>query len=146
MGVFILTGLRKSEFEGLTWDDVDLDRGVILVKDAKDEAHTRWLPLHPRVQKILSHTSRASAESRVFNLPSNLLRVFKRDLEKAGINSGIDLHCLRVTFITSLARVGVGPRTAQELAGHRDLRTTLSIYTKVEDEDRVKAIAKLRLY
>lgn len=137
---FIHTGLRKSEFEGLTWQDV-LD-GSIRVRDAKNPLKQRVLPSHPCVVEILRQVS----GDVWFRLPKgrcSLLRIFKKDLARAGISQEIDLHCLRVTFVSALARAGVSPRTAQELAGHSDIRTTLKIYTKVTDRDKVDAVNRL---
>lgn len=132
------TGLRKSELEALMWGDI-LD-GSIRVRDAKTPTKQRYVPLH---KGLLLRPKGHRASKRLFKTPVNLLRNFKRDAAKAGIPKEIDLHCLRVTFISALARAGVGPRTAQELAGHSDIRTTLKIYTKVTDRDKVDAVNKL---
>ncbi|HHT9124210.1 MAG TPA: tyrosine-type recombinase/integrase [Candidatus Brocadiia bacterium] len=99
------TGLRKSEFEGLAWCDV-LD-GSIQVRDAKNPLKQRLLPLHPEAMGLLRARNRQAGS--LFHLPkspSSLLRMFKKDLKKAGISSEIDLHCLRVTFVSALARAG----------------------------------------
>ncbi len=139
----VYTGLRKSEFEALAWSDV-LD-GSIQVRDAKNPLKQRLLPLHPEAMGLL-RTARNDKVGRPFALPQgrcSLLRIFKRDLASAGISQEIDLHCLRVTFVSALARAGVSPRTAQELAGHSDIRTTLKIYTKVTDRDKVDAVNRL---
>lgn len=50
------------------------------------------------------------------------------------------LHELRHTFITRLARKGVQPRVVQVLAGHRNLSTTLSVYTHVSGEEKRNAV------
>ena len=38
-------------------------------------------------------------------------------------------HCLRHTHGTRLAENGINPKTVMERLGHRDIRTTLQIYT-----------------
>jgi integrase len=137
---FILhTGLRKSEFLALTWGDV-LDDSI-RVRDAKNPAKQRLVPLR---RKLLPSIKGHKLSDRLFKTPKNLLRPFKNDLHRAGIPGEIDLHCLRVTFITALARAGVSPRTAQELAGHSNINTTLKIYTKVTGQDKVDAVNKLK--
>ena len=55
----IFTGLRASELRGLTWDDVDLDRQVLTVRQRADrwgtigspksDAGKREMPLAPAV-------------------------------------------------------------------------------------------------
>jgi integrase len=137
------TGLRKSEFERLAWSDVL--EGSIRVRDSKNPLKQRLIPIHKELFKMLHTTT--TCNGRLFKLPkspSSMLRMFKKDLHRAGISKEIDLHCLRVTFISALARAGVGPRTAQELAGHSDIRTTLKIYTKVTDQDKVDAVNRLK--
>ena len=65
-----------------------------------------------------------------------VLDYFYGDLEKAGIDTdgSIDLHALRKTFITSLARKGVHPGTAQKLAGHKTLQMTMNVYTEISED------------
>jgi integrase len=133
------TGLRKSEFESLTWDNI-LENSV-RIRDAKSPTKQRIVPLRKNIYLSLKGSKPGK---RLFEMPKDVYRPFKKDLARAGISSEIDLHCLRVTFISALARAGVGPRTAQELAGHSDIRTTLKIYTKVTDQDKVDAVNKLK--
>jgi len=54
-----------------------------------------------------------------------------------------DFHSHRHTFITSLERVGVRPRTAQTLARHSDIRLTMGIYTHIGLRDQTAAIESL---
>ena len=55
----------------------------------------------------------------------------------------IDLHALRTTLGTQLARAGVAPQLAQRLMRHSDYRTTLSHYTVLGLTDTAAAIGKL---
>jgi integrase len=54
-----------------------------------------------------------------------------------------DLHSLRHTFGTMLARSGVNPRTAMELMRHSDIRLTTSIYQHLELVDTAGAVNQL---
>jgi len=54
-----------------------------------------------------------------------------------------DFHSNRHTFITSLERVHISPRTAQSLARHSDIRLTMGIYTHIELHDQRAAIESL---
>jgi integrase len=77
------------------------------------------------------------------------LRAFNMDIELAGIakkdESGrtVDLHSLRHTFGTMLARSGVNPRTAMELMRHSDIRLTTNIYQHLELVDTAGAVNQL---
>jgi len=54
-----------------------------------------------------------------------------------------DFHSHRHTFITSLERAGVSPRTAQTLARHSDIRLTMGVYTHIGLHDQTRAIQSL---
>jgi len=54
-----------------------------------------------------------------------------------------DFHALRHTFITNLARGGVHPKLAQDLARHSDFNVTMSRYTHTVLTDRAKALEAL---
>ncbi len=47
----------------------------------------------------------------------------------------ITVHGFRHTFASLLFKSGVPPKTAQELLGHKNLETTMNIYTHVTDDD-----------
>ena len=55
----------------------------------------------------------------------------------------IDLHALRTTLGTQLARAGVTPQVAQRIMRHGDYRTTLKHYTVLGLVDTAKAVAQL---
>ena len=55
----------------------------------------------------------------------------------------IDLHAMRTTLGTNLARAGVAPQIAQRIMRHDDYRTTLKHYTVLGLTDTSKAIAGL---
>ncbi len=55
----------------------------------------------------------------------------------------IDFHGLRHTFITNLARGGVHPKEAQDLARHSDINLTLSRYSHTVLADRAAAVESL---
>ena len=72
-----------------------------------------------------------------------------RVLDKAGIDRVdgrgrvIDVHSLRHSFATRLARAEVGLLHAQRLMGHADPRMTAMIYTHLEVDDLRGAISRM---
>ena len=56
--VLLQTGLRKSEFLGLRWKDVDLKAGVLTIPRSK-HGETRHVPLTSEVRAILARRPRA---------------------------------------------------------------------------------------
>ncbi len=57
----------------------------------------------------------------------------------------LDLHALRATLGTMLARQGVTPQVAQRLMRHSDYRTTLKHYTALTLHDSAAAIDRIEL-
>jgi integrase len=55
----------------------------------------------------------------------------------------IDLHAMRTTLGTNLARAGVAPQLAQKIMRHADYRTTLKHYTVLGLVDTTRAIKML---
>lgn len=55
-------------------------------------------------------------------------------------------HWLRHTFITLMYLAGVDILTAKEQAGHKDIETTMSIYTHLDEQHKKKNIEKLNNY
>ena len=55
-------------------------------------------------------------------------------------------HCLRHTFCTIMYESGVDVLTAKEQLGHSDIRTTLAIYTHLDQKHKRKNISKLDDY
>ena len=105
-------------------------------------------------------------------MPSDFKRVFDGDLVAAGIpktdaqGRTLDIHCLRHTFATLLARNGVSPATAQKLMRHgpsaslravspsngdirlrtcppKPWRRRMNIYTHLDLADTASAVAAL---
>ena len=62
--------------------------------------------------------------------------------EKCLEKYGITFHRFRHTFATMLMEQGINPRVVQELLGHRDIATTLGIYTSVSTENMENATNK----
>jgi Phage integrase family len=71
----------------------------------------------------------------VFDVLADLIKRFNADCKRAGIpkinerGKSVDLHLLRMTFNTWLAKAGVAPRVAQELIRHEDIDLTMNVYT-----------------
>lgn len=55
-------------------------------------------------------------------------------------------HWLRHTFITMLYMAGVDVLTAKEQAGHSDIKTTMAIYTHLDEKYKKKNVQKLDDY
>ena len=66
---------------------------------------------------------------------------FMTDVDEAG--RVVDFHALRHSFITALARSGVHPKVAQQLARHSTITLTMDRYSHVEANELSVAVANL---
>lgn len=125
------TGLRSSELARLTLDDFILDSnspGVCVSAEQKNGKETP-LPLHPSlIDVVLDQAKRGNGKLwPAGTWQQQTGEMLRKDLKEAGIPAKtaagiVDLHALRVTFGTNLARFGVPLVTAQKLLRHSDPR------------------------
>ena len=167
----VLTGLRKSELGSITVGQVNLDDRPHIVLAAADEKARRGalVPLRAdladdlrnwlteRLDETQSKARLARqpipaalpSDALLFCIPLHLIRNLKKDLTAAGIpvrdGQGfvIDLHSMRHTLATMLAKGGVTPRVAQEMMRHSDPRLTANVYTTLSMADTRSALDSL---
>jgi integrase len=144
-----LAGLRRSELTRLTWGSIDIEEGLLTIRDGKAKRED-VVPLHPELLEAFKAGRPAEAKhtDRVFpTAVTNLTR--KLDFERAGIDKPdaqgriADLHALRATLGTRLARAGIAPQVAQRIMRHADYRTTLKHYTMLSLGDTTAAVRSL---
>ena len=162
------TGARYGELRQASWGDVDF-RELLLVLRAEStkSRKQRVIPLRQVLVDRLRGL-RALHESVFGRLPTvqdcvfltpegadlprpttNPMRIFDRLLDRAGMakidpqGQKLDLHALRHTFASRLARSGVGLVHAQRLLGHSDPKLTAGIYTHLGVEELRAAVETL---
>jgi integrase/recombinase XerD len=134
--VFADTGMRRSEVSALRWDDVDLETGKLIIREAKGKRF-RSAFVSQRTLKALKRHYKKSSENPVFKLSSGgLLSFFRRLSERSGIY--VRPHVLRRSFATLFLRSGGGVHILQKLLGHSDIQTTMK-YVYLIDEDLQEA-------
>lgn len=158
----IYTGLRKKELRSLKVGQLFFDerRSYIYLHatDAKNKQEA-GLPMHSHLVELLKNWLEQKAQSLgveklkdeddLFYVPDALYKILDRDLKLAGIpkrdslDRTIDVHALRHTHSTQLARAEVSPTKAQKSMRHSDIKLTLGAYTYLEREDLAEAIEKL---
>ena len=132
------TGSRPGEAAGLTWEDVDLDNAVIVLRRHKTSRTQRTpkprvIQLVPQVVKLLKRIRRQQrgGTDRVFltyratpwNRSSLGLRM-RRLRERAGLPDDVKLYGIRHQFGTQSIVNGVDVKTLSELMGHTSTRMT----------------------
>lgn len=155
--LMLYAGLRRGEALALEWTDVDLEKKILHVRqaihfdgnaavlgDTKTEAGVRSIPIVGTLYNAL----KSLEQSQKYVCGDRMTEaVFSRGWENylvtmtslCGRDFNIRTHDLRHTFCTALYRAGVGVKEAQYLMGHRDVQTTMKIYTHIEETDITKA-------
>lgn len=157
--VALLTGMRRGEILALQWKDIDFDRDLILVtksvqhigdipsiKEPKTKAGRRVIPLLPKLkEELLKHKGKPteyiiSDDGKTPLRSMRFTRLMKAYRKKTGVSSSA--HQLRHSFATIAFEADVPPKSLQEILGHKQLSTTMDIYTEFR-EDSLRSAADL---
>jgi integrase/recombinase XerD len=136
-------GLRRSEVINIKLKDLDRERGILNIREAKGMTD-RIVPVPVMVwEKIEEYRQGYRPVFWLFEGQTggkysveSVYRVFKQALKTAGIRKDVGVHCLRHSYATHLHENGLDIRYIQELLGHRSSRTT-EIYTHVSRRNLV---------
>ena len=150
----IFTGLRASELRGLRWDDVDLAREVLTVRQRADQWNTigspksdsgkREVPLAPMVVNTLREWRLACPKGEL-NLVfpngggnvENLSNIRRRGFGPLQVELGITsdraqpkygLHALRHAAASLFIEAGQSPKWVQTVMGHSTIGVTFDVY------------------
>ena len=74
--------------------------------------------------------------------PSNVVKAYKRSLEKAGLPK-LRFHDLRHTAATLMLQEDINPKIVQERLGHSDISLTLNTYSHVLPHMQEEAAEKM---
>lgn len=133
------TGCRPSEVARVTADDVDLERGVWVLRKHKTQRWTgqpRLVYLTPAMVELTKSLMSRWPEGPLFRGPRsgrpfsrNAIRCrFKRLREKLPHLKGVISYCYRHSFATEALVNGVPAAIVAELLGHKDLKMLAGHY------------------
>jgi integrase len=113
----ILTGLRKSNALGLTWEQVNLDAGMVIVEADEAKAGERILvPLSSQAKELLQGLP-GPRQGRVWgDLPDLCTNTWRSATRRAGV-PWCRFHDLRHTWASWHAMAGTPLSVLQELGG-----------------------------
>ena len=128
-------GLRVSEVVNLKIQDIDSQRMLIHIKNAKGKKD-RMVPLSPTVLHLLrEYYKEYKPVEYLFNgQKSNQYSIGScQKIYKKYIDSSTSIHTLRHSSLTGLLENGTDLRIIQKIAGHSSSKTT-EIYTHVSNQ------------
>lgn len=155
-------GQRLGDIATLTWEQIDLEKGVIILTTAKTKRPMR-IPIVATLASHIEGISRSNeyvhpvaAEKYNRNGSTYLSYQFRKELEYASIVPVTEatkgkriraiapksFHCLRATAATLLHTSGVDAALAREVVGH-DSEKAHQLYIRPDDEQCRTALEKL---
>lgn len=163
-------GLRRGELAGLRWSDIDLQAGLIRIRNQrqrvggrlidappKSAAGRRDLPIPPGLLPLLERQQLLQQASAILTgvapvyvcspdgsplAPELLNRALSADVAAAGVRP-INLHGLRHSMATLAVSLGVSMRVLQQLLGHSSYAVTAGTYAHVLHSDQAAAMDKI---
>ena len=138
------TGMRRTELCDLKMESIDLDKGLVMIRQGKYNKD-RLIPIGERavlwIDKYIWETRKYIApepDPGILFLtkkgqpirPKHLTRLTHEYIENAGINKEGSCHIFRHTMATLMLENGADTRFIQQMLGHASLETT-QIYTRI---------------
>lgn len=156
--IISLTGLRVAELCGLRWENVDLEEGLIHVKEQV---------IHDKINKIDIHTTKLKTPTsyRTITIPNGLVKLLEEHKKNQNLSNTkdfvitsrngfmcnprnlsmdftkkvakhkdlpqISIHGLRHTHATILVEKRENIKVISERLGHSSVKTTLDVYSHV---------------
>lgn len=160
--IALLTGLRKGEILALQWKDVDFENNMIsvtksvahdsnhaFIKEPKTAESVRKVPLLDALKERLLLAPDRKPEHFIISITGGKApldemqyqRAYARFKQRTGVTA--TAHELRHSFATVAIENGVQPKSVQQILGHRQLATTMDIYTEFRDKQLNDAAAIL---
>jgi len=137
-------GLRVSEISRLRIGDIDIDRGVLLIRGGKGRKDRYTILAKNLATMISTYRDLYRPHEWLLEGPDgmalsirSLQAIFYKACQDAEIDKQVSIHSLRHSFATHLLEDGTDIRYIQTLLGHASPKTT-QIYTHVAKRDVLK--------
>lgn len=136
------TGLRLSDVEQLTWENIKpaTDGGLQIEKRQKKTKGIVYIPLTDNALQQLPE--KGLSDLVFYDIPerSCLGKHLAKWVKAAGIKKHISFHCSRHTYATLLLTFGADLYTVSSLLGHSKIATT-QVYAKVVNQKKKQAVS-----
>jgi integrase len=124
--VLALTGQRRAEVSDLSWNEIDLERGlIVLPANRTKNGREHVIPMSGPVRAILESRRQIYGRDRVFGIRGDVFSFSKprKRLDAAIVPGAIErpwtLHDLRRTMATGMAdRLAVQPHVVEAVLNH----------------------------
>lgn len=139
------TGLRKDELATLTWNDVNIEKRTIHIRQSKN-GEGRFVPINATAKTVLEELAqvRRIDSQDIFHDLTNFRRLWEKALKHASITD-FRFHDCRHTFASYAVMSGMDLRTLQDILGHKTILMTLR-YSHLSQQHKMAAVQKMDQY
>ena len=155
----LMLGMRQGEALGLRWEDVDLERGYIRVRQSQTRIKGKGLVVGPLKTKKSRRDIPMHAIPGVWQAMRDLPgprtglvwgpldnkkggRAWRAVLDAAGVPA-VPLHAARATTASLLDEYGVSSNVIAEILGHSDNRVTERHYIHGDEQRNAEALGRI---
>jgi len=163
VAVAAFSGLRRSEIQGLRWQDIEEDRINVrhsvfrsVEYEPKSSASRSWVPILPELRGILDayyadlkagdeFNIRTPMDSRVFLC--TLDHIGRKRVDAAFRRAGLrfaGFHAFRPGLATTMFELGMDDLTVMRTMRHASVQVTRSSYIKIRDAHLENAFAAVQ--
>lgn len=147
-----LTGLRFSDIQKLTWNEIEYieKEGYILKYKQKKTSNVEVIPISDQAYSFTNGTRNPKEMDQTKKVFENLVYSAQRNtllkewIQSAGITKNITFHCFRHTYATLQLYNGTDIYTVSKMLGHKNLKNT-QIYAKIVDAKKRETVNKIQL-
>lgn len=144
----IHTGLRKGELLGLKWEHIDANKGIFKIRTQRVDKKDASLKTPESLRDIyvnkeliyLLEDNILDKREYVFDVSTARFRTIKKYFKKLNFHEDMAFHDLRHYHATMLLKKGVNIKVISKRLGHKDVTTTLNLYTHYEPEMEKEAV------
>lgn len=147
----IATGARASAILDLTWDRVDLDRGLIDLANPEDNERRKGratVPMNGSARAALVEGKEGALSDFVVEWAGQRVRSVKKGISAAAKRSNLEFvtpHVIRHSAAVWMAEGGIGFEEIAQYLGHSDSRITERVYARYSPTYLRKAAALLEI-
>ena len=143
--LLMFTGCRRNEILRLRWDEVDLERRELRLRDSKTGPRT--VPLSPPAARVLGNRPRVDGTPWVFpgGVPGRHVTTIDGAWRKVRARAELEdvrLHDLRHSFASRALALGESLPVIGKLLGHTEVQTTAR-YSHLAEESVMASAARI---
>ncbi len=147
--ILIYTGMRISEFLGLTKFNVDLTQGIITGGVKTEAGRNRIIPIHEKIMPFIQKWYSKNGDRLICDKDGKRIlpryyreRLYSPTLARLEISQH-NPHSCRHTFASLMKKAGADNLYTQRIIGHSNYATTANIYTHTDIDQLKKAINRI---